>query len=403
MVRPDASSVLISGAGIAGPTLAWWLLRHGFRPTLIERAPHPRTGGYVIDFWGLGYDIAERMGLLPALAAEGYRVEEVRLVDSEGDRVGGFGVDVFRRLTGGRYVSIPRSALARLIFDAVTGRCETLFDNSIAALEQDPDGVTVAFDRGPPRRFDLVIGADGLHSVVRKLAFGREDRFETYLGYVVAAFEAEGYRPRDEGVYVSYSEPGRQAARFALRGERTLFLIIFTADEEVLGATHDAWAQRAMLHSTFDDAGWECREMLAALDDADDLYFDRVSQIRMPAWSRGRVALVGDAAFCPSLLAGQGSALAMTAAYVLAGELARAGGQPEPALRGYETRLRGFIEGKQKAAAGFASSFAPRTHFGIFVRNHVTKAFRLPLVADLVLGRSLLDRLELPDYGEGVG
>ena len=217
-----ARKILISGMGIAGPTLAWWLLRHGFEVTLIERAPTLRQGGYVIDFWGLGFDVAGRMGLVADLVREGYDVRELRLVGSNGRRVGGFDASVFARLTGGRYVSIERSSLARLISERIEGRAETIFDDSITGLDEDGQGVEVTFAKEPARRFGLVIGADGLHSEVRELVFGPQAQFEHHLGYGVAAFEMAGYRPRDEGVYVSYSLPGRQVARFALRGDRTL-------------------------------------------------------------------------------------------------------------------------------------------------------------------------------------
>src|SRR5581483_2752887 len=153
----ETKSVLISGIGIAGPTLAYWLERFGLPPTLVERAPHPRTGGYIIDFWGLGYDIAERMGLLPELRECSYQVSELRLVDGRGRRAGGFGIEVFRKLTGGRYVSVPRGDLARLIYRQVEGRCEAIFDDCIAQIEPRGDGVEVGFERAPARRFDLVI------------------------------------------------------------------------------------------------------------------------------------------------------------------------------------------------------------------------------------------------------
>jgi len=390
--------VLISGIGIAGPTLAYWLLRRGFRPTLVERAPRLRTGGYIIDFWGLGHDIAEKMGLLPALAREGYEIEELRFVDRRGRRVGGFGVDVFRRLTGGRYVSMPRSALAELIYHSVEGTCETIFGDSISSIEQEPHGVRVDFERGSARHFDLVIGADGLHSRVRRLVFGPQDRFESYLGYAVAAFEVSGYRPRDEGVYVCYSCAGKQVARFAMREDRTLFLLVFAAERMPFPDPHDACAHKAILHNEFGGVGWEGPQILAALDSCEDLYFDRVSQINMPGWTRGRIALVGDAAFCPSLLAGQGAALAMTAAYVLAGELGNASDRVERAFNDYQDVLGAFMASKQRAARQFARSFVPRTRFGLFARNQISNTFRMPLVANLALGHSLLDRLALPNY-----
>jgi len=392
------TSVLISGIGIAGPTLAYWLLRAGLSPTLVERAPQLRRGGYVIDFWGLGFDIAERMRLVPELRSEGYDIQELRLVNAKGRRVAGFGVDVFRKLTHGRYVSIARSELASLIYRKVEGRCEAIFGDSIARIDQSGDGATVTFERGDQRSFDLVIGADGLHSRVREVAFGRQNRFEMYLGYKVAAFEVEGYRPRDELAYVSYSLPGRQAARFALRGDRTLILMIFASDRSSGPDLREARSQKAFLHHVFGKAGWECPQMLAALDRCEDLYFDDVSQIKMTSWTSGHIALLGDAGFCPSLLAGQGSALAMVAAYVLAGELARSPDRPLVALERYEKLLQPFMDGKQKAAERFSRSFAPRTRLGLYFRNQMTKAFALPIVARFALGRSLLDRLELPEY-----
>jgi 2-polyprenyl-6-methoxyphenol hydroxylase-like FAD-dependent oxidoreductase len=398
LLQTPAKSALISGIGVAGPTLAYWLAERGFEPVLVERSPTPRTGGYVIDFWGLGYDVAERMGLLPSIRGDGYQIEELRLVDGRGRRVGGFDADVFRKLTGGRYVSLRRGNLAALLYRKIQDRCETIFGDGITAVEQGTDGVWVTFDRASTRRFDLLIGADGLHSTVRGLVFGPQHRFERYLGYAVAAFEAKGYRPRDDNVYVSHAVPGKQVARFALRDDRTMFLFVFSAVEDHLHELQGEKAQRAIVRQEFEEVGWECPRILAALDECQDLYFDRVSQIRMNRWWRGRVALVGDAAFCPSLLAGQGSALAMTAAYVLAGELARADGQIEPALARYQAVLGSFIARKQKAAERFAGSFAPKSWLGLYVRNQVTRMLGIPAVATLVLGGTLLDRLGLPPY-----
>jgi 2-polyprenyl-6-methoxyphenol hydroxylase-like FAD-dependent oxidoreductase len=394
----EPKSILISGVGIAGPTVAYWLGEHGYRPTLIEEAPHLRTGGYVVDFWGRGYDIAARMGLLPDLKSAGYRAKEVRLVDGDGRRVGGFDVDIFRALTRGRYVSIPRGDLAKLLYSKIDGRFETIFGDCVKEITQDGDGVEVTFEHAPPRRFDLVIGADGQHSAVRKLVFGSEDQFEKYLGYAVAAFEVAGYRPRDELVFVSHSVPGKQVSRFTLRDDRTFFLFIFSAPQKTHIDSHDLKAQKAILRAEFRGVGWECPQILAALDDCSELYFDHVSQIRMNTWMRGPTALVGDAAFCPSLLAGQGTALAIAAAYVLAGEIANHDHQPERGLQRYQQLLHPFMTAKQEAATKLAGSFAPKTEFGLFLRNQITKMLQVPLVAKLTLGRSLLDRVVLPDY-----
>ncbi len=389
-------TVLISGAGIAGPTLAFWLRAAGFEPTLIERAPALRDGGYVIDFWGLGYDIAERMGLAAEINRVGYHMRELRIVDDRGKRVAGFGTNIFRELTGGRYVTLGRSDLSRLLFEKVKGTTEVIFDNEIVGLQDSSDRVQVQFKNGDERRFDLVIGADGLHSDVRRLVFGPQPRFEKHLGYLVAAFEVRGYHPRDEDTYVMYGQPGRMVGRFTLHGDQMLFLFVFAADSGCLPMTLDQ--QKAMLRERYRGGKWECPRILAELDRTHVLYFDRVSQIRVESWSRGRIALLGDAAFCVSLLAGQGSALAMISAYVLAGELANADGRYEQAFAKYEMFLRAYINMKQRGAKRFAGGFAPKTQWGMWFRNQVIRAFTIPGLARFAVGRDITDTLRLPDY-----
>ena len=390
--------VAISGAGIAGGTLAYWLLRAGHEPIVIERAPAPRAGGYIMDFWGVGYTVAERMGILPAVRAAGYRVGEIRFVDNDGRKVGGFSVDALRDLTEGRLTSVARSALASEIYRSVEGRVEAIFDDQISAIEEHDTGVRITLQSGRQRDVDIVVGADGLHSQVRKLTFGPEDRFEKDLGYRFAVFESAGYGPRDEDAYVIHSATSRQIARFSLRDGRTLFLLVFK-NELMNGVEPGSAAETyALLRSVFADAGWESARILAAMDTAEDLYFDRVSQIRMPSWQQGRVVLVGDAGMAVSFLAGEGAGLAITEAYVLAGEIARAAGDYQQAFSAYESRLRPFIEGKQHAAENFASTFVPQTQFGIWLRNQATKLMALPGAANLMLGQSLRDDFALPDF-----
>ena len=392
--------VLISGAGIAGPTLAYWLAHYGFKPTLIEKAPRLRTGGYVVDFWGAGFDIADRMGLLPQIRSKGYNVRELRVVDRNGNRVAGFHVEAFFRMTHGRYTSIPRAELAAAIFSKIEGNVETIFGDSVGSIVQTGRGVRVTFESGDVREFDLVVGADGLHSRVRELAFGAECEFEKYLGIKVAAFEVEGFQPRDELVYVMYSEVGRQVGRFSMRDNRTLFHFTFSdADVNSPGNVQD---QKALLRKRFGNSGWECPRILDALDSCSELYFDRVSQIRMDPrqglWTRGRTTLIGDAAFCVSLLAGQGSALAMVAAFILAGELHRSHGDYVEAFRRYQDLFGPFVRQKQKAALRFAGSFAPKSKFALFFRNQIFNLLENRWIADLAIGRDLADKITLPDY-----
>jgi 2-polyprenyl-6-methoxyphenol hydroxylase-like FAD-dependent oxidoreductase len=385
--------IVINGIGVAGPTLAYWLNRAGHEVLLVEEAPRLRTGGYIIDFWGIGYDIAERMGLTGEIRALGYQVREVRFVDRKGRGRGGFDVDVFVRMTRGRYTSVRRSDVSGTIYRAIEGEVETIFGDSIAEIEDNGDRVRVRFDHAAEREVDLVIGADGLHSRVRRLAFGPESDFAVSLGYHVAAFEVEGYRPREELVFISHGLPGRQISRFSMRDDRTVFLFIFR-DEYMTGDEEP----KSVLRRVFAGAGWEWPRIEAELERATEIYFDTVSQIRMDRWTKGRVALVGDAGACVSLMAGEGTGLAIAEAYVLAGELHACRGDFAAAFARYEQRLMPILKGKQQSAGKFASSFAPRSSLGIAFRDLVTQLMRVPFVADLVIGRSLRDDVVLPHY-----
>jgi 2-polyprenyl-6-methoxyphenol hydroxylase-like FAD-dependent oxidoreductase len=397
--------VLISGAGIAGATLAYWLARYGFEATIVEKAPRLRTGGYIIDFWGAGFDIAERMDLLPEISRKGYVVEELRVVDSSGRKVAGFPTAAISQVMGGRFLSLARGDLAATIFSKVERTAEMIFGDSVSRIEQDEKSVRVTFDRGAEREFDLVIGADGLHSRVRELVFGDEERFERYLGYMVAGFQSDGYRPRDELVYVMFTELGRQVMRFSMRDDRTMFLFTFADPRPGVTSASDLATQKALLRARFGESGWECPRILDQLDNTCDLYFDRVSQIRMNAepglWTLGRVTLIGDAASCVSLLAGQGSALAMVAAYILAGELQRADGDYAKAFARYQALFAPFVRQKQDAALRFRVLFGPESRTAMLIRNQVMNLVRFPWIARTVFRRGLVDKIALPEYGSG--
>jgi len=390
--------VVINGAGVAGPTLAYWLTGAGHDVLLVEEAPELRSGGYIIDFWGAGYEIAERMGLVPQITALGYQVREVRFVDRRGRRIGGFSTDVFRRMTNGRFTTVRRSDLSAVIYGALNGRVQTMFGDSIEAIEDHAGSTRIHFRCAPPRDADLVIGADGLHSGVRRIAFGPQSAFEVSLGYHVAAFELSGYRPRDELVYVSHAVPGRQISRFAMRDDKTLFLFVFR-DEYLPDDRAQALDHKAALAQVFADVGWECPQILSAMGKVTDVYFDRVSQIRMDHWTKRRTALVGDAAACVSLLAGEGTGLAMAEAYVLAQSLRASADDPQQAFARYEQCLMPFLKRKQISAAKFASSFVPKTAVGISVRNVVTGLLRIPAVANFFIGRDLRDDFNAAECG----
>ena len=388
--------IAINGTGVAGPTLAWWLRRYGHEPVLFEKAPSLRTGGYLIDFWGVGYDVAERMGILPALLQQGYVMQGLRMLGGHGRTVASLDVSTFRSLLKDRYVSIARGDLASTVYRSCQD-VRTRFGRSIVAIDQRERNVRVRLSDNSEDEFDLVVGADGLHSHIRSLAFGPEAQFEHPLGCCVAAFALPGYRPRDELVYLSYTVPKRQVFRIALRDDVTSFLFVFR--EELLDAQPGSLGERRdALRSVFRDMEWEVPQILARLDEVDDIYFDRVSQIRMERWSNGRVVLIGDAAACVSLLAGEGTGLAMAEAYVLAGELHRGGDDYAAAFREYEAKLRPFLVSKQQAALRMIGFFAPKTSWGMLLRNLATNLSGNPLLAKLFLGAALRDDFRLPEY-----
>lgn len=384
---------LIVGAGIAGPTLAYWLLRAGHEPTLLERSPARRPGGYLIDFWGAGFDVAQRMGIVPDLLEKGYRLRELREIDAVGHVISS--VDPRRMIDtlGGRYVTIARADLASSIHSALDGRVETIYGDTVQSIADDGGRVHVEFAGGATREFDLVIGADGLHSGVRRLVFGPEADYARDLGIAVAAFDIDGYLPRDELVAVSHTEVGLQCFRLAQRDGSTMFLFTFRHEGAIPESDPDA--QRGLLRASLAEAGGEIPAIIARMSEARTFYFDKVSQIRMPSWHRGRVALIGDAAASPSLLAGQGSALAVVGAHELAAELHRSGGDHMAAFAGYERRLAPLIRGKQDAALRLAGAFAPRDRRELLLRSAVMRMMTVPGVSRLVMRRSLRDPIRI--------
>lgn len=388
--------IAINGCGIGGPTLAYWLNEYGHEPILFEKAPALREGGYVIDFWGTGYDISEKMGVLPALKEDAYMIESVQTVTSGGWTTSSMSTKPFHDLTHGRYMSIARSDLARHLFNACEG-IETRFDTSIVDLEDQGDGISVRLSDGQEQKFDLVVGADGLHSKTRELVFGAEEQFENHIGFYVAAFVLNDYQPRDELTYISHSKPGRQIARVSLRDNQTLVLFTF-AKGFLNQRPNDEACEKAMLREIYNDMGWEANAILSRMDEVKHIYFDRVSQIRMPDWTKGRVALLGDAAACASLLAGEGTGLAMTEAYVLAGELHMARGDHQAAFKAYQDRLHAYVTKKQDGALSFAGLFAPKNWFWLVVRDISLNLTGVPYLGKKLLASSFTSDFELPNY-----
>jgi len=388
--------IAINGTGVAGPALAWWLKQYGLTPILFERAPALRTGGYIIDFWGVGYDIAERMGILGELQRKGYLIESLQLVDRRGQSVAILKTAALRSLLGNRFLSIARSDLAAILYRACDN-VDTRFGTSITNVTEVSDGVLATLSNGREEKFDLVIGADGLHSEIRSLIFGPQEDCEQSLGAYVAAFTLSGYPVRNELTYMTHAVPKKMVARCSLRDDETLFMFTFHSDlvPELPQNNDEA---KALLRAVFRDMEWEVPSILFRLDEAEDFYFDRVSQIHLDSWSQGRVALIGDAAGCVSLLAGEGTGLAIAEAYALAGELQAATGDYRLAFQNYEQKLKPFIKQKQKSALKMLPFFAPKNTYQLFLSRLVIRASSIPILSKFLMKDLLKDDIDLPDY-----
>ena len=393
-------SVLISGASIAGPVLAYWLNRYGFDVTVVERASTVRSGGYPIDIRGTALDVVERMGLQSAIQAAHIDSRTLTFVDANGRDIGTISpYDL--AANEARDVELPRGVLTTLFYDLTrSSSIRYRFDDSIESLEDDGAGVEVRFKSGERGRYDVVIGADGLHSNTRNLVFGPEEPFRRDLGFTFNLFSM----PNDLGLShggVIYSEPGRTAVAFAVRESPELFAMLAFATEKTDSGTRlSAEEQIERTAHLFSKCGWEVPRLVEALRRADDLYFDTVSQIRMPHWSKGRVALVGDSAFAPSFLSGQGTSIAIVGAYVLAGELA-SHEDPAEAFAAYERIARPFVEANQDLPfREGGTSLILRTQEQLDARNRMLASLANGDVPkqqnDYV--RQVHNSLRLPDY-----
>jgi 2-polyprenyl-6-methoxyphenol hydroxylase-like FAD-dependent oxidoreductase len=352
---------LISGASIAGPTVAYWLKRHGFDVTVVERSSSIRLGGYPIDLRAAAMGVAQRMGLLPDLLAAHVHSQRATFVDSDGREVAVVDPEWVHGGVRGRDVELPRGVLAALLAGLTEERVTYRFNKSIAGLEDDGTGVQVTFDDGTRERFDIVIGADGVHSTTRALVFGEEAQFAHPLGFCFAGFSVPNSLALDREAVIA-NAPGRMAAIYAAGSlPETAFALLAFAHPYRLGReARDIAFQRDLTAKAFAGAKWQLPALLDAMERAEDFYFDSVEQVRMPTWSSGRVVLVGDAAYALSFLTGQGSSLALTGAYVLASELARHRDH-RAAFAAYERKLRPFVELNQATVTEGTASMIPVT------------------------------------------
>ncbi|MFC4019506.1 FAD-dependent monooxygenase [Micromonospora sp. GCM10011542] len=383
--------VLVSGAGVAGPALAWWLTHYGAEVTVVELAPALRTSGFAVDFRGPTH--------LRMLAAMGV-LDELRAVQTHGGAmscVDEHGREIFRlpaEFAGGE-LEVYRRDLSRILYRHGAERAEYLFGDSVTALDDTADGVHVDLARAGSRTVDLVIGADGLHSGVRRLAFGPESSYLRHLGYQLAGWDL----PNELGVGAvpqQYNVPGRMASVAADQRDpgRAGAFVVFTAPDPE-GDWYDLDQQKKIIEAAFTGLRWHVPHLLAGLRDAPELYFDSISKVRVPRWHTGRTALLGDAAWGVTL-GGMGVGTGIVGAYVLAGELAAAGGDHRVAFPAYSDRLRRYAMRWQRGASP-GPFLAPATARGLWLRNRLLAT--RPVQAMLVRGtRSLATDLDLPDY-----
>ncbi|MBO8187738.1 FAD-dependent monooxygenase [Streptomyces spirodelae] len=346
--------VLISGASVAGPALAYWLNRYGFRVTVVERAPALRPGGQAIDVRGPAVEVARRMGVLDELRAHATDLRGISVLDEDGN-------ETFRSTeytaSGGRLdrddIEILRDDLARILVAASGPGVEYVFDDSIAQLDDGQDEIRVRFASGQERAFDIVVAADGVHSQTRALAFGSEEDYLRPLTGHLGVWTAPNildldrwqiaYRTRDEQAW------GCLVMSVRKNSELRVYVGLDGLDHRD-PALRDPEAQKRLIAERYGNAGWELPRLLRYMWSAPDFHFDGGAQIHMDTWSTGRVVLLGDAGYCGSPASGQGTSMAMVGAYVLAGELKAADGDDRAAFAAYERELRPWVTANQALA-----------------------------------------------------
>ncbi|KOU23760.1 FAD-dependent oxidoreductase [Streptomyces sp. WM6372] len=347
----QSQTVLISGGSVAGPALAFWLHRHGFTPTIVERAPELRDGGYAVDFRGEALDVLDRMGLLEEIRALDTEMGDAAMVDAEGRQYATLPAAIFAG-----DLEVLKGDLTRMLYEITREDVEYVFGDSITSLHQDADGVLVTFEYGTPRRFDLVVGADGLHSRTRALAFGPEEEFVRHLGIYTAIFNLDNYL----GLHHTgrlYAVPGKAANIFTARGNTEARAAFHFAAEGLEYDRRDATAHKRIIAERFIGEGWEVPRLLKEMDTAQEFFFDANAQVVMDTWSAGRVVLLGDAGYCAGPTSGRGTSQALIGAYLLAGELAARGGDHTGAFAAYEQQMRPYVAEHQALGRDGAERF----------------------------------------------
>lgn len=392
--------VLISGASIAGPALAYWLHRYGFEVTVVERAPALRPGGYSVDIRGAAISVLERMGILDQVRSLDTHMTGVYFVNEQG-KIKGKISEASIGNQHGMDIEIMRENLGNILFDLTKDKVTYIWGDSITSIHESISGVEVQYINGKPDTFDLIIGADGIHSNVRTLKFGDEDQFKRSLGCYISIFEFENYLNLDHSQML-YTVPGKTVGMYSANDKKEAKGMLVFQSEPLKYDRYNTEEQKILIKNAFEELkGWETPNLLKKLVNASDFYFDEICQIHMPTWSDGRIALVGDAAYCPSPLSGQGTSMALVGAYVLAGELKAANGDYNKSFISYEKEMRNFVEKNQKIGLLTAGGMIEKSNFKILLRNAM---LRFPILmngmfkAITKMIAKAANEIELKDY-----
>ena len=378
--------VLISGAGIAGCTLAHWLTRNGHAVTVVERSGSLRSSGSPVDVRGPAVDVVERMNIARRLREVSIRLKGMTLLDSGGRRVARVDIAALRSSIAPKDMELARGDLARILHEASANGADYVFGDSIKSLAQDELGVDVTFERSRPRRFDFLVGADGLHSIVRRLAFGPDSEFVQHAGLYAATVSLPASSDA-EGEMFLLNTPGKLAALHPCQGVPLAYFIFWHPEISEFDDT-DLNQHKRILEKTFAGIGWRVPEFLDAVRAARDMYFNSVARVDVAKWARGRIALLGDASSCVSLF-GDGSTLAIAGAYELAKALAESPADPQSAFDRYQAAHAKLVASKQKNLISTASRIVPRTSTGIWLSTRVFWRTMGGLGAVMRLGRKL--------------
>jgi len=396
------SSILISGAGIAGPALAFWLTKHGHRVTIVEIADGVRPGGQTVDLRGAGGDVVTRMGLIDQMRQRSLDQRGVAWIKADGTRRADMPVTAFNGNGLVSKLEILRGDLVDVLYQATKDHTEYRFGTRIEELSQGADAVQAMLSDGTTLSADLVVGCDGPHSAVRRMVFGPEEQFVKPLGGYNAWFTAPDTVGLD-GWYLMYQAPGLNASMRPSHEPTLCKAGLAFRSEPLTYDRRDADQQRALLATHFAGAGWQCDALLSAAARADDFYFDAFTQVHMPTVSQGRVTLVGDAGYCASPLSGMGTSLALVGAYVLAGELGSADSldaqQIQAALRKYEAVMRPYIDRCQGLPNG-VDGYLPKSTTDIAVTAQVMKWMQRWPFRSVAEKKwfTTADAIDLPDY-----